>query len=123
MVPLGILVIVLVVLFEVYKTSFEHWVSPLTDWLRKREAWSWVIPVSILFILSFPPLFGHEVVQLIVGVSTGRVYSHFGKFHVLIHVDSSPILLGLPLALLARVQSWERLDVCESLFSHCGSES
>jgi hypothetical protein len=69
-VPLGILAIVLVVLFEVYKTDFERWVSPLTDWLRKREAWSWTLPVVILFILSFPPLFGHEIVQLIVGVST-----------------------------------------------------
>ena len=70
MVPLGILAIVLVVLFEVYKTDFERWVSPLTDWLRKREAWSWTLPVAILFVLSFPPLFGHEIVQLIVGVST-----------------------------------------------------
>jgi len=69
MVPLGILAIVLSVLFEVYKSDFERWVSPLTDWLRKRESWSWVLPVAILFILSFPPLFGHEIVQLIVGVS------------------------------------------------------
>jgi hypothetical protein len=69
LVPLCILAIVLVVLFEVYKSDFERWVSPLTDWLRKREAWSWVIPVLILFILSFPPLFGHEIVQLVVGVS------------------------------------------------------
>jgi hypothetical protein len=67
---LGILAIVLVVLFEVYKTDFERWVSPLTDWLRKRESWSWTLPVAILFVLSFPPLFGHEIVLLIVGVST-----------------------------------------------------
>lgn len=69
-VPLAILVIVLAVLFEVYKSDFERWVRPLADWLRKREAWSWVIPVVILFVLSFPPLFGHEIVQLVVGVST-----------------------------------------------------
>jgi hypothetical protein len=68
-VPLGILAIVLVVLFEVYKSDFERWVRPLTNWLRKREAWSWVIPVAILFAISFPPLFGHEIVLLIVGVS------------------------------------------------------
>jgi hypothetical protein len=68
MVPLAILAIVLIVLFEVYKTDFERWVSPLTDWLRKREAWSWVLPVVILFIISFPPLFGHEIVLLVVGV-------------------------------------------------------
>jgi hypothetical protein len=70
MVPLGILAIVIAVLFEVYKKDFERWAKPLTDWLREREAWSWTIPVAILFILSFPPLFGHEIVQLIVGVST-----------------------------------------------------
>lgn len=67
--PLCILAIVLVVLFEVYKSDFERWVRPLADWLRERAAWSWVIPVVILIILSFPPLFGHEIVQLIVGVS------------------------------------------------------
>jgi hypothetical protein len=69
MVPLGILAIALTVLFEVYKTDFERWVKPLSDWLKVRKAWSWVLPVAILFILSFPPLFGHEIVQLVVGVS------------------------------------------------------
>ena len=68
MVPLGILLIVIAVLFEVYKTDFERWARPLTDWLRARESWSWVLPVVILIVLSFPPLFGHEIVQLIVGV-------------------------------------------------------
>ena len=66
---MGILAIVLAVLFEVYKSDFERWVTPLTDWLREREAWSWTLPTAILVILSFPPLFGHEVVQLVVGVS------------------------------------------------------
>lgn len=69
MVPLGIFVIVLCVLFEVYKSDFERWVKPLADWLRERESWSWTLPVVILVILSFPPLFGHEIVQLVVGVS------------------------------------------------------
>lgn len=69
MVPLGIFVIVLCVLFEVYKSDFERWVKPLADWLRERESWSWTLPVVILVVLSFPPLFGHEIVQLVVGVS------------------------------------------------------
>ncbi|TVY62926.1 Golgi apparatus membrane protein TVP38, partial [Lachnellula suecica] len=68
-IPLCIVAIVFAVLFEVYKSDFERWVKPLTDWLREREAWSWTIPVAILFILSFPPLFGHEIVQLIVGLT------------------------------------------------------
>lgn len=69
MVPLGILAIALTVLFEVYKSDFERWVKPLSDWLKARKAWSWVLPVAILFILSFPPLFGHEIVQLVVGLT------------------------------------------------------
>ncbi|CAN8105041.1 unnamed protein product [Discula destructiva] len=68
-VPLLIVLLVLAILFEVYKTDFERWATPLTDWLREREAWSWVIPFVILLVLSFPPLFGHEIVQLIVGLT------------------------------------------------------
>ena len=68
-IPLAILAIVLIVLFEVYKSDFENWVQPLTKWLNARKSWSWVIPTVILIILNFPPLFGQEIVQLIVGVS------------------------------------------------------
>lgn len=63
------MLLILAILFEVYKSDFERWVTPLTDWLDAREAWSWVIPVVILVVLSFPPLFGHEIVLLVVGVS------------------------------------------------------
>jgi len=68
-IPLLILAIVLVVLFEVYKSDFERWVQPLANWLKDRESWSWVIPVVILIALSFPPLFGHEIVQIVVGLT------------------------------------------------------
>lgn len=68
-VPLCILAVVLVVLFEVYKTDFERWLQPLANWLSARDSWSWTIPVGILVILSFPPLFGHEIVQLLVGIA------------------------------------------------------
>lgn len=64
------MLLVIAILFEVYKSDFERWATPLTDWLREREAWSWTIPFVILLVLSFPPLFGHEIVQLIVGVSS-----------------------------------------------------
>jgi hypothetical protein len=38
MLPLGILAIVLAILFEVYKSDFERWVSPLANWLRVRKS-------------------------------------------------------------------------------------
>lgn len=31
----------------------------------------WTIPVAILFILSFPPLFGHEVIAVLCGIIWG----------------------------------------------------
>ncbi|KAH8900549.1 hypothetical protein GQ53DRAFT_633129, partial [Thozetella sp. PMI_491] len=31
--------------------------------------WSWTIPTVVLIILSFPPLFGHEIVMLFVGLA------------------------------------------------------
>lgn len=62
MVPLAILVLIIIILFEVYKSDFERWVQPLTNWLSARKSWSWLLPVLILIILSIPPLFGHEVV-------------------------------------------------------------
>ncbi|KAJ5050811.1 uncharacterized protein L3040_002680 [Drepanopeziza brunnea f. sp. 'multigermtubi'] len=68
-VPLCIITIVFAVLFEIYKDDFERWMQPVSDWLEARESWSWTIPTAILVILSFPPLFGHEIVQLIVGLA------------------------------------------------------
>lgn len=76
MIPLLIILLILAILFEVYKSDFERWVTPLTDWLDEREAWSWVIPVVILVVLSFPPLFGHEIVLLVVGVSNSYLATH-----------------------------------------------
>lgn len=81
MIPLLIVLLILAILFEVYKSDFERWVTPLTDWLDDREAWSWVIPVVILVVLSFPPLFGHEIVLLVVGVSTTYLLSSTHDSH------------------------------------------
>ena len=49
-------------------------------YLQKLRPWSekvrelpagWLIPIAILFVLSFPPLFGHEVIALLCGVVYG----------------------------------------------------
>lgn len=31
----------------------------------------WVIPIAVMFIISFPPLFGHEIVAILCGVVWG----------------------------------------------------
>lgn len=40
---------------------------PFSEKVRDLPA-GWLIPIAILFIISFPPLFGHEVIALLCGV-------------------------------------------------------
>lgn len=43
---------------------------PFSEKVRDLPA-GWLIPIAILFIISFPPLFGHEIVALLCGVVYG----------------------------------------------------
>lgn len=88
MVPTAAVGIALLVLFEIYKEDIEHWLDPAADWLRERESWSWVIPTAILFGLSFPPLFGHELIMLLVGVSLSSSVSSYANLSAYISARS-----------------------------------
>lgn len=43
---------------------------PFSEKVRDLPA-GWLIPVAILFVISFPPLFGHEIIALLCGVVYG----------------------------------------------------
>ncbi|KAH8723652.1 snare associated Golgi protein-domain-containing protein, partial [Phaeosphaeriaceae sp. PMI808] len=43
---------------------------PFSEKVRDLPA-GWLIPIAILFVLSFPPLFGHEIIALLCGVVYG----------------------------------------------------
>lgn len=47
-----------------------NWLTPFVQKLRDLR-YGWLIPVGILFVLSFPPLFGNEIVMVLVGVVWG----------------------------------------------------
>jgi uncharacterized membrane protein YdjX (TVP38/TMEM64 family) len=36
-----------------------------------RIPFGWLIPVAVLFVISFPPLFGHEIVAVLCGLVWG----------------------------------------------------
>lgn len=61
-------------------TVFHH---TLVDDLRpasekvRHLSWGWIIPVLILFVLSFPPLFGAEIIAVLCGIVYG-VWIGFG---------------------------------------------
>ncbi|KAK6535804.1 Tlg2-vesicle protein [Arthrobotrys megalospora] len=64
------LLAVLVVLMTVYHKDIVHWLQPVSARIRSLS-WGWLIPVFVLIALSFPPLFGHEIVIVLCGAVYG----------------------------------------------------
>ncbi|KZT51734.1 hypothetical protein CALCODRAFT_503146 [Calocera cornea HHB12733] len=67
---IGLLLVVLTALMTIYHKQIVQWLTPAATWMRDLPA-GWVIPVVILFVISFPPLFGHEIVAVLCGVVWG----------------------------------------------------
>ncbi|EST09892.1 SNARE associated Golgi protein [Kalmanozyma brasiliensis GHG001] len=71
-----IVVVAIVVLTTLYHKQIVDWLTPISRKVT-TVAWGWIIPVAILFIISFPPLFGHEIVLILVGLVYG-IWIGFG---------------------------------------------
>ena len=67
---LFVVIIVVVALMTIYHRQIVDWMTPLSKRIREIPA-GWLIPVALLFIISFPPLFGHEIVAVLCGVVYG----------------------------------------------------
>ncbi|EJT96704.1 hypothetical protein DACRYDRAFT_102774 [Dacryopinax primogenitus] len=114
------------VLFFLLATSvpvaIEH--KPLVDlcrpWITSlgHMPAGWLIPIVILFIISFPPLFGHEIIAVLVGlvwgfglgfaiVAVGTVLGEVGNFYAFRYLLSAKghraELTNLRYATLARI--------------------
>ncbi|KAH6844582.1 snare associated Golgi protein-domain-containing protein [Chaetomium sp. MPI-CAGE-AT-0009] len=65
-----IIAIVLTILLTVYHDEVVAHLRPWSEKVRDLPA-GWLIPIAILIVLSFPPLFGHEIIALLCGVVYG----------------------------------------------------
>lgn len=65
-----VFICVLVALMTIYHRQIIDWLTPVSKKINS-VSWGWVIPVAILFVISFPPLFGHEIVGILCGVVYG----------------------------------------------------
>ncbi|EWC44401.1 hypothetical protein DRE_01227 [Drechslerella stenobrocha 248] len=65
-----VVIVVLAVLLTVYHKDIVHWLQPVSNKIRSLS-WGWVIPILILIAISFPPLFGHEIVIVLCGAVYG----------------------------------------------------
>ncbi|KAK3989065.1 snare associated Golgi protein-domain-containing protein [Cladorrhinum sp. PSN332] len=66
---LAILVVLTVIVTIKHDAVVQH-LRPFAQNVRNLNA-GWLIPIAILIVISFPPLFGHEIVALLCGVVYG----------------------------------------------------
>ncbi|KAJ7629501.1 hypothetical protein DFH06DRAFT_1441602 [Mycena polygramma] len=97
-----------VILFSVFHTQIIIALKPFTDWLHNTPAGP-LIPIAILIVLSFPPLFGHEIIAMLVGVAFG-----FPEACAIVAVGYISVLHLRLLALLTKL-------TCHSTFKYACS--
>lgn len=67
---LGIAIAVITVLITIHHDQVVDKLRPFGEKVRDIPA-GWLIPIAILIVISFPPLFGHEIIALLCGVIYG----------------------------------------------------
>ncbi|KAF4618399.1 hypothetical protein G7Y89_g14904 [Cudoniella acicularis] len=67
---LSIVILVLVALMMLKHDQIVTALQPVSSNIRSKP-WGFIIPILILIIISFPPLFGHEIIALLCGVVYG----------------------------------------------------
>ncbi|KAJ6489959.1 hypothetical protein C8R45DRAFT_992245 [Mycena sanguinolenta] len=65
-----LVIVVVIVLVEVFHDKIVNALIPVTRWLHTARG-GWLIPIVVLIALSFPPLFGHELVAMLCGLVWG----------------------------------------------------
>lgn len=66
----AIVVIVVALLIYIYDKQIVHAIQPAANWMHNLS-FGWLIPIAIFFVISFPPLFGHEILAIVVGLVWG----------------------------------------------------
>lgn len=67
---LGILVLIATVFITIKHDDVVATLRPFSEKVRDLPA-GWLIPIAILILISFPPLFGHEIVAVLCGIVYG----------------------------------------------------
>ncbi|KAJ7186821.1 hypothetical protein C8R46DRAFT_1058148, partial [Mycena filopes] len=57
-------------LITIFHTQIVDALTPATNWLHGLK-YGYLVPIGILFVISFPPLFGHEIVAVLCGLVWG----------------------------------------------------
>ncbi|KAI9456794.1 snare associated Golgi protein-domain-containing protein [Russula earlei] len=66
----AIVLAVITALITIYHHQIVEKLTPAAHWVKSLPG-GWSIPIVILFIISFPPLFGHEIIAILCGIVWG----------------------------------------------------
>jgi len=61
---------IITILFTVFHKQIVNWLQPPANKLKDLPA-GWLVPIAIFIIISFPPLFGHEILAILCGLVWG----------------------------------------------------
>ncbi|KAI0667984.1 hypothetical protein C8Q78DRAFT_941278, partial [Trametes maxima] len=90
-----LLVVIGALAFVITFLAMQHRIvnamRPFADWMHDTPG-GWLIPIAIMFVISFPPLFGHEIIAVLCGdvwgvwigfgiVAAGTVLGELGNFY------------------------------------------
>ncbi|KAJ7581903.1 hypothetical protein C8J56DRAFT_958471 [Mycena floridula] len=109
------LAIVFIVMIAVYRDQIVHALTPATQWLHDLKC-GWLVPIAVLFILSFPPLFGHEIVAMLCGLVWG-LWIGFGIVAAGTFVGEIGNFYAFKYACRARGRRYERTKVNYGCFA------
>ncbi|KAI0293888.1 snare associated Golgi protein-domain-containing protein [Multifurca ochricompacta] len=65
-----ILLTIITALITIFHRQIVDKLTPAAHWVKGLPG-GWAIPIAILFVISFPPLFGHEIIAILCGVVWG----------------------------------------------------
>lgn len=65
-----VVIIVLVSLFVAFHKKIVHALQPAVERIHDLK-FGWLIPIAMFFVMSFPPLFGHEILAILCGLVWG----------------------------------------------------
>ncbi|EJF56011.1 hypothetical protein DICSQDRAFT_164046 [Dichomitus squalens LYAD-421 SS1] len=90
-IAITLVVVIVLILFLAFQQKVVNWMRPFANWMHDTPG-GWIIPIAIMFVLSFPPLFGHEIIAVLCGdvwgvwigfgiVAAGTLLGELGNFY------------------------------------------
>ncbi|KAK8858887.1 hypothetical protein IAR55_003118 [Kwoniella newhampshirensis] len=110
------ILVVLVCLMSLYHDDIVNWLTPVANWMKALPG-GWAIPIAIFFVISFPPLFGHEILAILVGAVWG-LWVGFGITAAGTFIGEVGNFYAFKYCLRSRAEKYEKNNVNYACMAH-----